>query len=188
MGSATLECPHCGDVAVESSTGLFYEGDADRCQSCGVSGAVFLDDDEDGTIAYFDIDDAWPCAGEKRTGHCPHCADDAATRNVAPEQNQAVTGIETGPGKSIGSAGKSVSTPGKSEAQEGMGESRGEIAPNSPLPLPDRCPKCGGSVAIGYGLACGPGIGSYAYCQGHGTDSGAWDDSCDWCVKGEVER
>ena len=29
-----------------------------------------------------------------------------------------------------------------------------------------RCPKCGGDVEHGYGLAQGPGIGSYVYCVG----------------------
>lgn len=42
---ATLECNHCGDVAVESDEkGLFWEDMADRCVSCGMPGHVSLDD------------------------------------------------------------------------------------------------------------------------------------------------
>lgn len=61
----------------------------------------------------------------------------AATRNVAPEQNQAVTDTEPGQGKSNGSAGKSLSHPGKSDG-EGGEEARGipENPTKSPLDSP----------------------------------------------------
>jgi hypothetical protein len=50
LRAATLECDHCGGVAIESSTGLFGEGDSDRCDTCGMPGHVSVDEayeDED---------------------------------------------------------------------------------------------------------------------------------------------
>ena len=45
----TLDCDCCGDVAAYSRPdGLFYEGDADRCRSCGCPGRVRVKDDGDG--------------------------------------------------------------------------------------------------------------------------------------------
>lgn len=38
--STYLECDHCGDVAVESATGIFHEDMADKCESCGHPGQV----------------------------------------------------------------------------------------------------------------------------------------------------
>lgn len=41
-----LECPHCGDVAIESLSGLFRDGDGVACMSCGHPGHVSVDEDE----------------------------------------------------------------------------------------------------------------------------------------------
>lgn len=42
--AACLECDHCGAEAVESETGLFYEGDATCCQTCGMPGHITVDE------------------------------------------------------------------------------------------------------------------------------------------------
>jgi hypothetical protein len=54
-----LECSHCGDAAIESATGLFAEGDTDRCTSCGISGHITVEEDEEAEcwIATFLVDD-----------------------------------------------------------------------------------------------------------------------------------
>lgn len=50
--SGFLECDHCGGVAVESKDGLFGEGDADRCQSCGIAGHITVEENDcDGDCA-----------------------------------------------------------------------------------------------------------------------------------------
>ena len=55
----TLECDHCGGVAVESKTGLFGEDMASKCMSCGMPGGVSIQesyddaDDADGAEAYW---------------------------------------------------------------------------------------------------------------------------------------
>ncbi len=49
----TLECDHCGGVAIESDrNGLFTDGDGERCDTCGHPGHVSVDEayeDEDNT-------------------------------------------------------------------------------------------------------------------------------------------
>jgi hypothetical protein len=65
---ATLECSHCGDVAVESETGLFCEGDADRCASCGMPGHITIEE-ADGCDS--DCDE-----GECTCGIASFCCDD----------------------------------------------------------------------------------------------------------------
>jgi len=51
-----LECNHCGDVAVESPTGMFHEDMADKCVSCGFPGHVSV---YDGTATWVVEDDDW---------------------------------------------------------------------------------------------------------------------------------
>lgn len=55
--SATLECPHCGDVAIESPDGLFTDGDGGNCISCGYPGHVSVDDAEENARAYWSTRD-----------------------------------------------------------------------------------------------------------------------------------
>lgn len=43
---ASLDCSHCGDVAIESASGLFRDGDGVACMSCGHPGHVSVDEDE----------------------------------------------------------------------------------------------------------------------------------------------
>ena len=38
-----FECDHCGDVAIESTDGLFTDGDGGECASCGMPGQVSMD-------------------------------------------------------------------------------------------------------------------------------------------------
>ena len=58
---ASLECGWCDDIAVEArDDGLFYEDQASACQSCGMSGHVFVhtDDIEDGNFtATWEVND-----------------------------------------------------------------------------------------------------------------------------------
>lgn len=75
MTAATLECDHCGDVAVESDAeGLFCEGDADCCLSCGMPGHVSIDDCLDEPIAYWVVDDLGDEARCNRND-CSDCAE-----------------------------------------------------------------------------------------------------------------
>ena len=46
LKAATLECDHCGDVAIESSSGYFWDGDGGRCLACGHPGHVSCDGEE----------------------------------------------------------------------------------------------------------------------------------------------
>lgn len=57
----TLECDHCGDVAIESDRhGLFCDGDGDACMTCGYPGSVLVDeplDDDEPAIARWSVSD-----------------------------------------------------------------------------------------------------------------------------------
>jgi hypothetical protein len=47
MSDEALICNHCGCEAVYARRdGAFYEGDADRCWTCGFPGDVTVDEDE----------------------------------------------------------------------------------------------------------------------------------------------
>lgn len=43
---ATLECPHCGGIAIERVSGVFGDGDGDECEDCGFPGHVSIDEDD----------------------------------------------------------------------------------------------------------------------------------------------
>jgi len=47
-------------------------------------------------------------------------------------------------------------------------------------PMPPSCPKCGGKVSFGFGLA-GGGYGPYYMCMG--DDEENFGEGCDWFVK-----
>ncbi len=50
--AVTLECPHCGGVAIESPDGMFGDGDGEACMTCGFPGHVSIDDaDEENVTA-----------------------------------------------------------------------------------------------------------------------------------------
>lgn len=51
---ATLECSHCGDAAIESTSGLFGEDQGGACVTCGFPGIVRVDED----TAYWSIGDS----------------------------------------------------------------------------------------------------------------------------------
>lgn len=59
--SAGLECPHCGDVAYESPSGLFGDWDGVACMSCGHPGHVSVDEDEKGEAVAYWILGLGPC-------------------------------------------------------------------------------------------------------------------------------
>lgn len=71
-----LECPHCGDVAIESPDGIFRDGDGVACMSCGHPGHVSVDEDED-------EDTVWACvrwqlgSGPCSNTWCHECDDRA---------------------------------------------------------------------------------------------------------------
>lgn len=44
---AWLDCDHCGGAAIVSESGLFYDGDGDACQCCGMPGTVSADAESD---------------------------------------------------------------------------------------------------------------------------------------------
>lgn len=63
-----LCCDHCGDVAVESPTGIFHEDMADKCKSCGHLGQVHVG--EAGVYWSTNQDDWYVrCESDK----CPEC-------------------------------------------------------------------------------------------------------------------
>jgi hypothetical protein len=80
---ASLECSHCGDVAIESPDGLFGEGDGGACMTCGHPGHVNVDivldecedegDDEPRAVAYWSVSDEGRC----KVAGCDECADRA---------------------------------------------------------------------------------------------------------------
>ncbi len=74
---AGLECDHCGGTAVESATGMFCEGDADRCRSCNFPGVVSVDDrgDEDENVAEWKTND-WDEGLKCNSPTCDECRRD----------------------------------------------------------------------------------------------------------------
>lgn len=45
---SALECDHCGgDACTSDARGLFHEGMADRCETCGFPGRVVIDGHDD---------------------------------------------------------------------------------------------------------------------------------------------
>jgi hypothetical protein len=69
-----LECDHCGDVAIESATGLFGDGDGEACLSCGMPGCVSIDDagDIEDNVAYWRCDDEARCT----LADCSECREE----------------------------------------------------------------------------------------------------------------
>lgn len=68
-----LCCDHCGDVAVESPTGIFHEDMADKCVSCGFPGQAHVDEgdaywssDRDNWCARCESDNCSECGGANR--------------------------------------------------------------------------------------------------------------------------
>ena len=74
MTTETLECGHCGGVAIESADGLFGEDDADACASCGMPGHVSIDEDTGASWTHHDEDDdvycnktdCWDCDEQRK--------------------------------------------------------------------------------------------------------------------------
>jgi len=52
--TTTLDCDHCGSSAIESKTGMFWDGDGGHCANCGHPGHVMCDGEE---IPYWHTDD-----------------------------------------------------------------------------------------------------------------------------------
>lgn len=65
-----LTCDHCGDVAAESSTGIFYDGDGDACLTCGFPGG----------IRAHETDTSWDCSFDPAARcvrpDCPDCGEE----------------------------------------------------------------------------------------------------------------
>lgn len=89
-----LCCDHCGDAAVESRTGIFYEGMAEKCASCGHPGQVHADEAD----VYWSINqDDWHARCER--GDCREC-DEASRDALAREfsrDGRAKRGVGGGP-------------------------------------------------------------------------------------------
>jgi hypothetical protein len=47
--SVSLTCDHCGDVAIASADGMYFDGQGDACGSCGFPGKVTVDETDEGT-------------------------------------------------------------------------------------------------------------------------------------------
>jgi predicted RNA-binding Zn-ribbon protein involved in translation (DUF1610 family) len=71
----SLDCPHCGGAAVWSKANLFGDGDADRCDACGIPGVVDVTDEgpghEDENTARFVPESGGRC----RQHGCPECGE-----------------------------------------------------------------------------------------------------------------
>lgn len=71
---ATLDCDHCGGVAIESPDGKFGDDEGERCASCGFPGSIVVsgceDDEGEPEPAYWSTSD-------KTTDKCtrPGCED-----------------------------------------------------------------------------------------------------------------
>ena len=65
-----LTCDHCGDVARESATGIFYDGDGEACATCGFPGFVRMRD----------AGAPWQCyddpADRCERADCPECEEE----------------------------------------------------------------------------------------------------------------
>lgn len=65
-----LACDHCGEVAIESATGVFHDGDGDECMTCGFPGGVCAHDGGASWDCSFD-----PAARCDRPD-CPDCGEE----------------------------------------------------------------------------------------------------------------
>ena len=76
---ATLDCSHCGDVAIESPDGLFGEDDGEACMTCGhpghVNGEESDEEGEDTGHAYWAASDEGRC----KVAECEECAERGAS-------------------------------------------------------------------------------------------------------------
>lgn len=77
---ATLECDHCGGVAIASDDGTFADGDGERCESCGMRGHVMVDDDG----AYWWDEPTARC----RRSDCFRCREDYALEVAGRKEEQ----------------------------------------------------------------------------------------------------
>lgn len=78
----TLECDHCGDVAFESKSGWFADGDGGRCLSCGYPGHVVCDSE---TPAEWST-------GQEETDFCAvHNCDECNERRALQRSDKAMT-------------------------------------------------------------------------------------------------
>lgn len=50
-GPSSLTCDHCDGPAMTSSNGLFTEQTTWQCETCGIPGAVLIDDDAENPLA-----------------------------------------------------------------------------------------------------------------------------------------
>jgi hypothetical protein len=91
-----LECDHCGDDAIRKPTGVFVDGEGDRCESCGFPGHVSVDgtdDDPDENTPSWKLSEA-PDA-RCTDPECGECCDDCKSatggrcaRHEGPEAPQ----------------------------------------------------------------------------------------------------
>jgi hypothetical protein len=67
-----LTCDHCGGDAITSPNGLFYDGQGEKCDECGMPGHVSVDDsDFDDATASWVYDDEARCTRPD----CEECKD-----------------------------------------------------------------------------------------------------------------
>ena len=75
----SLECDHCGDVAVwADKEGMFHDNSdwvgGDRCLSCGIAGHISFDDQsEDEPVYWLSSDDPKDRCNQK---NCDACGDE----------------------------------------------------------------------------------------------------------------
>ena len=65
----SLECSHCGDTAIESPGGEYYDGQGEWCQHCGYPGQVCVEEDDTAHWVGNDLDALARC----RLDDCEEC-------------------------------------------------------------------------------------------------------------------
>lgn len=77
---AWLTCGHCGDEAVESASGLFWDDEAGPCMTCGMPGHVEVGDDSARWSTDDDVD-----GNVCKQADCTECREhESARRAVSP--------------------------------------------------------------------------------------------------------
>lgn len=66
---ASLECGHCGDMAIESPHGLFYEDQGEKCATCGFPGHVTVEENS----AEWTLSDWGPDPAVCKRPDCDEC-------------------------------------------------------------------------------------------------------------------
>ncbi len=79
-----LGCDHCGDVAIESASGMFAEDDGGACMSCGFPGSVSVGESFDDAEEWAIGTASWLCSDAGDAVCSDETCEDCAPHREAP--------------------------------------------------------------------------------------------------------